>query len=585
MKLTWPRRTLIVAGFLITTLAMSAGVWRYGYVQALDQLALQGRADLVLASDRLTGQLRRFQEMAVLLADHPDLQGLALGRDQGAVQELLLTTADKTAALDVMFVAPSGRVLVSAHGSLGEDVAHMAMFKRAMHGALGTDHAAIGALNQRAYLFAAPSFADGGRVIGALVVAVDIDRLEADWRGSNPAVFFTDGAGDVFISNRSELLFWKRPKGEPGLVPDKGAALPFSVKYTGVHEVWQLGWGPYLPERALHLARPLPVIGMTGEVLIDVAPAYRLAALQAAAVAGLLLAFSALLFLTTERRRALAQANAVLESRVAARTAALSDSNAQMRREVAERRQAEEALQRAQADLVQAGKLSALGQMSAGLSHELNQPLMAIQTFAENGAQYLERGNTKVAAANMARISDMADRMARIVKNLRAFARQETREMTRVDIVSVIQSALELADAKLRDGDIDLRWKAPAHPVWVQGGEVRLAQVMVNLISNAADAMAGQEKRVLGINIVVKPGARVTVEVSDTGPGISAPEKIFDPFYSTKEVGAAEGMGLGLSISYGLVQSFGGSIRGVNAPTGGAVFSVELDPWQDREAA
>ena len=585
MEPTWPRRALIIAGFLVAALAMSAGVGRYGYLQALDQLALQGRADLVLASDRLTGQLRRFQEMAVLLADHPDLQGLALGRDRGAVQELLLSAADKTAALDVMFVAPSGRVLVSAHGSLGGDVAQMAMFKRAMHGALGTDHAVIQPLNQRAYLFAAPSFAEGGRVIGALVVAVDIDRLEADWRGSNPAVLFTDVAGKVFISNRSELLFWTRPVGEPGLVPNEGSALPFSVKYTDVHEVWQLGWGPYLPKRAIHLSRPLPVIGMTGEVLVDVAPARRLAALQAAAVAGLLLAFGALLFLTTERRRALAQANTVLESRVAARTVALSDSNEKLRREVAERRQAETALQRAQADLVQASKLSALGQMSAGLSHELNQPLMAIQTFAENGAQYLERGDVKVATANMTRISDMADRMARIVKNLRAFARQESREITRVDIVPVIQSALELADAKLREGNINLQWTPPSHPVWVQGGEVRLAQVMVNLISNAADAMAGQEKRVLSIGISVKAGARVTVEVSDTGPGISAPEKIFDPFYSTKEVGAAEGMGLGLSISYGLVQSFGGNIRGVNAPTGGAVFSVELDPWQDKEAA
>ena len=137
----------------------------------------------------------------------------------------------------------------------------------------------------------------------------------------------------------------------------------------------------------------------------------------------------------------------------------------------------------------------------------------------------------------------------------------------------------------MTDAVDDLQWTPPSLPVWVQGGEVRLAQVMVNLISNAADAMAGQDKRVLSIGISVKAGARVTVEVSDTGPGISAPEKIFDPFYSTKEVGADEGMGLGLSISYGLVQSFGGNTRGVNAPTGGAVFSVELDPWQDKEAA
>lgn len=583
MARSWNQRALIVLGFLLTVAAVTAGVWRYGYQQALDQLALRGEADLALASDRLTGQLQGFQEMAVLLADHPVLQALAAGRETAAAQAMLLAAADKTAALDIMFVAPSGNVLASAHGRGQKTFIGTPVFERAMHGAMGADHGVKAPLDRRSYLFGAPSFAAGGGVIGVLIVAVDIDRLEDDWRGDNPAVFFTDASGEVFISNRSDLLFWTRPEGEAGLVPPVGASLPFSKRNVGTHEIWRLGWGPYLPQRALHLVKQLPVINMSGEVLVDVAPARRLAGLQAAAVAGLFLAFGAFLFLATERRRTLALANVVLESRVAKRTAALQDANTQLRREVAERRQAEAALQRAQADLVQAGKLSALGQMSAGLSHELNQPLMAIRSFAENGTQFLARGDTEVAAANMGRISDMAERMARIIKNLRAFARQETREITGVDIIAVIDSALELTASRLRKDNIALDWQSPSGPIWVQGGEVRLAQVMVNLITNAADAMAGQSERALHISLV--SGQRVTVKVADNGPGITAPEKIFDPFYSTKEVGAAEGMGLGLSISYGLVQSFGGNIRGANAPDGGAIFSVELDRWEGEEAA
>jgi two-component system C4-dicarboxylate transport sensor histidine kinase DctB len=123
---------------------------------------------------------------------------------------------------------------------------------------------------------------------------------------------------------------------------------------------------------------------------------------------------------------------------------------------------------------------------------------------------------------------------------------------------------------------VQVDWTATA-PVHVIGGEVRLGQVVLNLIGNAADAMAGMQERRITLSLRHE-SARVVLEVADTGPGIEEPEKIFEPFYTTKAVGTAEGMGLGLSISYGLVQSFGGAIRGRNRAEGGAVFTVELTP-------
>ncbi len=312
-------------------------------------------------------------------------------------------------------------------------------------------------------------------------------------------------------------------------------------------------------------------------------PARRLAGLQAAVVALVGLAVAAMLFWALERRRVLAEANATLESRVNARTAELSGANKALRREVAERQEAEAALKQAQADLVQAGKLSALGQMSAGISHELNQPLMAISQFADNGALLIERGKVDAASGNLRRIAELAGRMGRIIRNLRAFARQENEPVRRIDVVAVVETAVEMTEARLAKDGITLDWNPPKQPVWAMGGEVRLAQVLVNLITNAADAMTGRDDARLSVTVdaIEKP----VIRVRDTGPGISAPEKIFDPFYSTKEVGASEGMGLGLSISYGLVQSFGGAIRGRNAIGGGAEFTVELEPWQGEKAA
>lgn len=575
-------RIWVIAAFLFAVGLLSAIVWSYGYRQALAQLGQRAEADLELAADRLSTQMQVYQELAVLMAEHPALDDLKSPARRQTAQAMLLDVADKTAAQNVIFLDRDGQVQVSAQPVLHSDMSQHSAFRRAMQGAMGNAHEMLTASGDRIYSYAAPIFGPTGQVEGALMVVADVQDVEQTWRGSTEAVFFVDAEGVVFISNRSDLLFWQRAAGQPGLTPPHGDAVDFSSVWVGEHELWKMNWGRYLPRRALHLTLDLPVIDMTAEVLVDVAPARSLATLQAAAVAAICLAFGALLFLATERRRTLAEANAVLESRVDKRTRDLTLANSALRREVAERQEAEAALKRAQADLVQAGKLSALGQMSAGISHELNQPLMAIRQFADNGAAFMSRGQSDKANENLGRISDMAARMARIIKNLKSFARNESEPMGKVDLVQVLNTAVELTEPRLREQQVTLDWDPPAHPVNAWGGEVRLAQVFVNLINNAIDAMSEQDTR--HIAIAIDAGQRLTVTVRDTGPGIEDPEKLFEPFYTTKSIGAAEGLGLGLSISYGLVQSFGGKIRGTNAVQG-AVFTVELEYFNEDQVA
>ncbi|OWU78340.1 hypothetical protein ATO5_05535 [Loktanella sp. 22II-4b] len=151
--------------------------------------------------------------------------------------------------------------------------------------------------------------------------------------------------------------------------------------------------------------------------------------------------------------------------------------------------------------------------------------------------------------------------------------------MTDVDLVAVVEAVLEISEGRMTGAGVRLVWNPPAVRPMVRGGEVRLQQVLLNLVGNAMDAMDGKPGP-HRLEIAIEPAGdgedTVALRVQDSGPGIEKPEKIFEPFYSTKEVGRSEGMGLGLSISYGLVQSFGGVIRGRNAPGGGAVFTVEL---------
>lgn len=563
------RNSLIgIATYLAAVAALVAGVWWYGYGAALDQLAKRAQSDLALASDGLVAELERFRELAVLTADHPVVGDVLAGRgDVAQVAPVLQEIADKTGALRIALVNAAGVTLAATLGAEAEAQKGAAYFERAMDGALGVDHLVGQPAGPRRFIFAAPVFAGDGPVMGALVVTAGVEAVEVSWRGRAPVLYFTDALGLVFVASRSEMVLTSR---------GAGTFVDYSQRQVHGHDIWQVDGGRYLPRRALHLTQDLPVIEMRGEILIDLAPARQLALLQAAAVGALCLAFGAFLFLATQRRRNLSEANARLEARVQDRTAQLLAANTDLRHEVTERVAAE-------ARLVQAGKLSALGQMSAGISHELNQPLMAIQSFAENGVDYLERGKVDVAAQNLGRISELAHRMGRIIQNLRAFSRQEVEPFTNVDIGKVVDAVLELIAPKIAAAGVRVEWVRP-EGVIVRGGEVRLQQVILNLASNAIDAMDVMARKVLTID-VVQAAEKTVISVRDTGPGIKEPEKMFDPFFTTKAVGAAEGMGLGLSISYGLVQSFGGDIRGSNFEGGGAVFTVELIPASQEVAA
>ena len=555
-----------ILAYLVTVALFVSGVWWYGYVVALGQLERRAQSDLTLAADSLTAELRRYRELAVLTADRPQLSAVLAGSGRvEAVRPILQQVSDKTGALDIVLLDTAGVPLIGTQDAPAFSHVGQSYFERAMDGALGVDHPVRDGV--RTFVFAAPVFSDAGPVIGALLVYAGVGGVEDSWRGARPVLFFTDADGIVFVSNRSELVLRSRAPGD---------FLNYTARDLRGMDVWSVSGSRYVPRRALHRTMDLPVIGMHGEVLLDVAPARQIALLQSAVAGALCLAFGALLFLATQRRRTLAEANAKLEHRVQDRTAQLSSANLSLRQEVEDRRAAEVQLTKAQADLVQAGKLSALGQMSAGISHELNQPLMAIQSFAENGQSFMERDRPDMAAKNLGKISELAHRMGRIIRNLRAFARQESEPLGDVDVGRVVDTVLELLGPKIAEAQVDVRWDG-ADGVIVRGGDVRLQQVVLNLASNGIDAMELSDPRVLTITVAADATC-VTLSVRDTGPGITELEKIFDPFYSTKAIGAAEGMGLGLSISYGLVQSFGGVIRGRNHDAGGAIFTVELIP-------
>ncbi|MFV2038527.1 MAG: cache domain-containing protein, partial [Paracoccaceae bacterium] len=297
----------------------------------------------------------RYRELPVLLSDHPRLVAVVLGGgDAAAASAVLQQKADQTGTREIRLLDGDGRLLAAA-GELAEGMGAAPAFRRAMNGALGSAHY-VSAQGRRLFTFAAPVFSAAGPAVGAVLVTIDLSEIEWNWPSDPFAVFFTDANGVVYVTSRSELVLARRGGGAgQGVIRDFP---PLRVRDVQSHSLWDIDGGRYLPLQAMHLTQPMPVIAMTGEILIDTAPARRIAFLQGAAAGALALAFGAMFYVAAERRRTLAErlaaeaaANAELEGRVQARTAELSSTNTALRREVFERHEAEGALRRAGWDI------------------------------------------------------------------------------------------------------------------------------------------------------------------------------------------------------------------------------------------
>ena len=232
-------------------------------------------------------------------------------------------------------------------------------------------------------------------------------------------------------------------------------------------------------------------------------------------------------------------------------------------------------LRAAQNELVHAGKMSALGEMSAGMVHELNQPLTALRTLSESAGILLEQGRPDDVRGNLQRIGAMVDRLARLTAQLKTFAHKGDGTRVAVPLARGIADARALLAQVLKEAEVTVDVDLQPAALGVMADEAVLGSVFVNLMKNAIDAMRAVPRRTLRIEARSRDG-RALVSFSDTGQGIRADilPRLFEPFVTTKPAGA--GLGLGLVISAQLVRGLGGSLRATNREEGGACFTVDL---------
>ncbi|EPI1370977.1 two-component system sensor histidine kinase DctB [Pseudomonas aeruginosa] len=576
-------RSLVILALLLAPLLWPLQYFAERYYS--EQLAEQNRQTLDLYVANLLGTLRRYEELPQILGGLPVLrQALQQPGDpllQKIANEALADIRRRTGADVIYLLQPDGTTQVASNWAQADSFVHRNFafrpyYREAMQGRLARFFGLGTTSIKRDYYFAS-AVKEGSRIIGVLVVKVDLEHIERLWGNSPEQLLVIDNYGVVILSSRED---WRFHASRPLSAAERDeihANIPYPVQDPKPLRLQQSAW--------LSQSRTLPETGWTVSIyaprtLIE-RPVRSVLLIGGATLLALLLLLT---LLTLSRRHYLdrialeAEAKRQLEERVLERTRELENANAQLQQEVHEREQAQRELMRAQDEVVQAGKLTALGTMSASISHELNQPLAAIRSYADNARVLLDHQRTEDARGNLEQISDLTTRMASIIAHLKAYARGARRAPENVQLQPAIEDALSMVASRRRAMNVELLRDVPDAPLWVQAGETRLRQILGNLLTNALDALAEKAPpRRLWV-IASQDQHGVTLTLRDNGPGFSedALAHAHEPFFTTKTT--AKGLGLGLAICDNLLRALGGRLEMGNHLEGGAVVRLHLLP-------
>ncbi|MBB3318472.1 two-component system C4-dicarboxylate transport sensor histidine kinase DctB [Rhizobium sp. BK181] len=583
----------------VLIVAVLFGAEAYGRRSAIDAIAGQGRTDASLKVALLNAVLERPRALPLLLAeDQQVLDGLS-SKGSDAIDILnrkleRLVTGTQAAVLYV--IGPNGIAVSSSNwrepvSFVGNDYTFRDYFTKAMEDGTA-EHFALGSVSKRPGLYISRRVGSAAAPLGVVVVKLEFDRLESDWHDTHRPVYVTDDRGVVLITSipswrfmmnspvpqadlaaiRNSLQFGDAPLATlPVMRPrpvDAEASLVSAVLPGS-------GEGEYL-----RLTTPVPTTPWHLEYLVPtdapVAASVREIRLLSLAVLLPVLAIAALILW---RRQAAATKIAEeqgmreeLERRVTARTDDLSRARDRLEAEISDHRETEARLQVVQQELVQANRLAILGQVAAGVAHEINQPVATIRAYADNARVFLERKQTTPVDDNLEAIAGLTERIGAITDELKAFARKGRVAPEPVELRGVIDGAVVLLKSRFAGQLNALSIRLPPAGQCVLGNRIRLEQILINLFQNALEALDGRADAKVDVS-VTETDDEVAIDVADNGPGISPAilKSLFTPFNTSKE----KGLGLGLVISKDIVADYGGRID-VTSDETGTCFTVHL---------
>jgi two-component system, NtrC family, C4-dicarboxylate transport sensor histidine kinase DctB len=518
---------------------------------------------LALYTGNLQSELQRNSVVPLLLSRDPALIGALNSGDFTQTTQRLMGYREEIGAASLLLLDRQGRAVASTDrlelGSRHRSYPYFVEALRSNDTVFTTTQRDNGAV---AFTYSRKIEA-GGNLLGVIVVGVDLKKFEASWGGFSDAIMLIDSEGKIILSTEGRWL---------GLTEEEALAVRSAP--SAIERALQATaeWAA-LPVDAFFrgdaVMRQETRIGFQGWRMISFTTYASVRERVNTFIALEIMVFAILLagalFLMSRR----AMSRSLFFQR---ESAELRQLNAALQREIAERERAEKNLQVAEQTLQQSSKLAVLGEMSASVSHELNQPLAAMKTYLAGARLLLQRKRPEEALSSFQRIDDLIERMGAITRQLKSYARKGGDAVEPIDVKASVSSALSMMEPQLKRRDIRIVTSLPKEPLVVMADKVRLEQVLINLIRNALDAT--RDVTAPEVRIVATGGSSVIVAVRDNGQGITNFERLFEPFYTTKAPG--DGVGLGLAISSSIVNDFGGRLTARNGREGGAVFEIIL---------
>ncbi|MBN8817548.1 MAG: sensor histidine kinase [Sphingomonas sp.] len=589
LSLRYRMAVAVLVGVVLIAVA-SLGVMRWANGRATAVSDVSALQTARINAGLLASELQKFRLLPLVLIEYPDVRSVLERESPDDIAFLngkLELLANRTDAAVIYVLRPDGRTIAASNWRRKDSfVGHDWRFRSYFSEALRTGSAelfALGMVSSRPGLYIARRIDHDGQPLGVIVVKVEFDRLETAWARHVGPTFVTDRDGVVIITSRPEWRF----RAVKQLTPEKLSSANKSLQFgrLPIHPIDLSFEGATVREQASRgevsyraASLPVPLAGGKLNFLQPLAPAAASATASArlAILAGVILVAGVLGIMFRVREKVLLQvmAREMLESEVTLRTAELTEVNRQLIKESREREQADRSLRAAREELAQANRLGSIGQITAGVAHEINQPVAAIRTFAENAAQFLDRDLPERARANLSLIVDLTARIGTITAELRSFARRRTPLMSAVEVSAAIDGSLLLIGDRIRSQGVILDRLGPQEGIHVLADRVGLEQVLINLLQNGLEALEGQPEPHLRIRVQLEGEQGVLLEVSDNGPGV--PPDLVDQIFTPFVTGRPDGLGLGLGIARDIAREFGGELLIVRSVLGGAAFRLCL---------
>ncbi|MBL3564513.1 sensor histidine kinase [Rhodovulum sulfidophilum] len=528
---------------------------------------------MALYSGNVVSELQRASVVPLLLSRDPTLIRALENVDFSQSSQLLISYVDEIGAASLQLLDDSGRVVAATDRSkIGTNLRSAPFFVEALRSndtVFITSRAEAGNFT---FTYSRAIMVDR-RKAGVIVVGVDLAKFEQSWAGISDAVIVTDSEGQIILATEPR---WRGHKVEEALEARSApSAIARAIQATA-------DWGALPPDayvRGEAVMRNEARIPFRGWRIISFTPYVSIRDKVNAVLALEIMGFAMLLALSFYLLSRRAQMKSLGYQR---ETVELRELNARLQREIAERERAEKNLEVAEQTLEQSSKLAALGEMSAAISHELNQPLAAMKTYLAGARLLLQRKRPEEALSSFQRIDDLIERMGAITRQLKSYARKGGDAFEPLDMRFCVSAALSMMEPQLKRRKVTITRSVPREPVMVMADRIRLEQVIINLLRNALDAT--RESPEPRVDLILSAGETATLTVRDNGHGIEDIDKLFEPFYTTKQAG--DGVGLGLAISSSIVADLGGRLTARNAREEGAVFEVQLPVLNhDKEAA